>query len=129
MTGIASRWSDRPLERLVGLLLQGGVLAAAAMVLVGAILLLVQHGVERVDFRVFHGTPAALRSLTSILRGAAHLDSRAVVQLGLLLLIATPVARVALTLVAFVVQRDRLYVVLTAIVLALLAFALFFGGV
>jgi uncharacterized membrane protein len=129
MTSGEPRSSDRPLERLVGLLLQGGVLAAAAVVFAGAIMVLVRHGAEPVDFRVFHGAPPALRSLDSILRGAVSLDSRMVVQLGLLLLIATPVARVALTLVAFVVQRDRLYVVLTSIVLALLAFGLFFGGV
>jgi uncharacterized membrane protein len=47
------------------------------------------------------------------------------VQLGLVLLIATPVARVALTLGAFLVQRDRLYMVLTAIVLVLLLVGLF----
>ena len=48
-----------------------------------------------------------------------------IVQLGLVLLIATPVARVALTLGAFLLQRDRLYVVLTTIVLVLLLFGLF----
>jgi len=49
------------------------------------------------------------------------------VQLGLVLLIATPMVRVALTLVAFLWQRDRLYVCITAFVLALLVYGLFWG--
>jgi uncharacterized membrane protein len=51
-----------------------------------------------------------------------------VIQLGLLLLIATPVARVAMSLVAFILQRDRVYVVVTLIVLAVLIFSLT-GGI
>jgi uncharacterized membrane protein len=54
-------------------------------------------------------------------------QSESIVQLGLLLLIATPVARVALTLVAFILQRDRTYVGVTALVLALLLYGLLFG--
>ncbi|MGH7621340.1 MAG: DUF1634 domain-containing protein [Gemmatimonadaceae bacterium] len=50
------------------------------------------------------------------------------VQFGLLLLILTPIVRVAFTLVAFVLQRDGTYIVVTAIVLALLLFGLVFGG-
>jgi uncharacterized membrane protein len=52
-----------------------------------------------------------------------------VIQLGLILLIATPVARVALSLLAFAVQKDKMYVVVTAIVLGLLVYSLFFGRV
>jgi uncharacterized membrane protein len=66
-----------------------------------------------------------LRSVSAAVHGAFTLDPRGMVQLGLVLLIATPVARVALTLGAFLVQRDRLYVVLTTIVLVLLLFGLF----
>jgi uncharacterized membrane protein len=51
------------------------------------------------------------------------------VQLGVILLIATPVARVALTLVAFAVQRDRIYVALTAVVLIVLLYGLFWSPV
>jgi uncharacterized membrane protein len=49
---------------------------------------------------------------------------RGIIQLGLLLLIATPIARVALSVVAFAIQRDRLYVVATLIVLAVLMYSL-----
>ena len=115
------------MEQIVGRLLQVGVLVAAAVVLIGAVALLVQHGHQPADFRVFRGASSGLRSVDDIVRAAVSLDSRAIVQLGLVLLIATPVARVALTLVAFVVQRDRLYVAITALVLALLLYGLIWG--
>ena len=82
-------------------------------------------GAEATAFSVFRGESSTLRSVSATLRGALHGDPRAVVQLGLVLLIATPVARVALTLAAFAAQRDRMYVAMTALVLILLLFGLF----
>ena len=120
-----SRWTDHEVEQIVGRLLQLGVLIATVVVLVGGAMLIAAHGGDVASFRVFRGESSTLRSVSAAVRGAFSLDPRGMVQLGLVLLIATPVARVALTLVAFVLQRDRLYVVLTAIVLALLLFGLF----
>ena len=116
--------AERRMERIIGRLLQIGVLAAAAVVVAGGLSLLAQHGSAPADYSVFRGEPEALRSLSGIVRGALALDSRAVVQLGLVLLIATPIARVALTLVAFALQRDRMYVGLTAVVLLVLLYSL-----
>lgn len=118
---------DHQVEQIIGRLLQLGVLAAALMVLIGGIALLAQYGHDVARFGVFRGEDAALRSIAGIFRAALARDSRAIIQLGLVLLIATPVARVALTLVAFALQRDRLYVVLTTIVLALLLYGLLWG--
>ena len=125
--GGAGRWTDRRLETIVGRLLQVGVLIAAAVVVAGGFLLLVQHGATPVDYRDFRNVTTPLHRLGGIPRLAVTLDSRAIVQLGLVLLIATPVARVALTLIAFMLQRVRLYAVLTAIVLVLLVYG-FVGG-
>ena len=115
------------MEQVIGRLLQVGVLIAAAVVALGAAMLLARQGHAIADFRVFRGESAGLRSVGEVVRGALALDPRAVVQLGLVLLIATPVARVALTLVAFLIQRDRLYVAITALVLALLLYGLVWG--
>lgn len=122
------RWSDHAVEQLVGRLLQVGVAVAAAIVVVGGAALLARHGHATADFERFHAGPSELRSVGGIVRGALALDSRAVVQLGLVVLIATPVARVALTLVAFVLQRDRIYTAITSLVLALLLYGLLGGG-
>ena len=125
--GQVGRWSDHEVEQLIGRLLQVGVLVAAAVVLIGGVMLLVQHGSRPVEFATFSTAASPLQGLTGIFRGALALDSMAIVQLGLVLLIATPVMRVALTLVAFALQRDRLYIVLTAVVLALLLYGLLWG--
>jgi len=112
-------------EQLVGRLLQIGVMIATVVVLAGGAMLIATHGGSVASFRVFRGESSTLRSVSAAVHGALTLDPRGVVQLGLVLLIATPVARVALTLGAFLVQRDRLYVMLTAIVLVLLLVGLF----
>jgi uncharacterized membrane protein len=121
------RVSDYAVEQFIGRLLQIGVFIAAAVTLVGGALLLMQHGRSPADYGTFRGEPDYLRSLSGIVRAALAHDSRAIVQLGLALLIATPIARVAFTLVAFALQRDRVYVGVTLLVLALLLFGLLFG--
>ena len=118
---------DHRTEQIIGRLLQLGVLLAAVVVLVGGVALLVQFGRDVPAFQVFHGENATLTSIRAVVNSAFSGDSRGIVQLGLILLIATPVARVALTLGAFVVQRDRLYVGTTLIVLILLLYGLIWG--
>jgi len=66
------------------------------------------------------GEPTDLRSVSGIVKDALAFRGRGLIQLGLLVLIATPVARVAFSVAAFAMQRDRLYVVVALIVLAVL---------
>ena len=120
-------WREDEVEQLIGRLLQVGVLVAAAVVMIGGIMLLVQHGNTPVEFRTFSAAASPLEGLVGIFRGCFALDSRSIVQLGLVLLIATPVMRVALTLVTFALQRDRLYVLITSVVLLLLLYGLIWG--
>lgn len=123
-----ARWSDDQVEQIIGNLLRAGVLAAAAVALVGGVIVLIRHGSRLADYASFTGEAAEFTSIGGIVRGVLALDSRALVQLGLVLLIATPILRVIFSLVAFVIQRDRLYVIISAIVLAVLLFSLLFGG-
>lgn len=121
---IADRWNDYRLEQFVGNLLRAGVLIAALLVIAGAIPNMIQGCTAPPHYRVFAGEPADLRSVTGIVGEAALLNSRGIMQLGLLLLIATPIARVLVSLVVFALQRDRLYVMVTAIVLGVLLYSL-----
>lgn len=129
MSGDQRGISDYEVEQVVGRLLQLGVLFAALVTAIGGVMLLIHHGGAPAAYAVFQGEPATLRSLGAIVGGAFSGQAMSIVQLGLLLLIATPVARVAFTLVAFALQRDRLYVLVTTVVLALLLYGLVFGGV
>src|SRR5262245_40174065 len=115
-------------EQLLGNLLRAGVLLAAAVVLLGGVVYLARHGGERPDLKVFRGEPADLRHPRGVAGEALHGSGRGVIMLGLLLLVATPVARVAFSVAGFLRERDVLYVVLTLVVLAVLVYSLFFGG-
>ncbi|HET9798391.1 MAG TPA: DUF1634 domain-containing protein [Gemmatimonadaceae bacterium] len=119
-SGRRRAWSDHDVEQVIGRLLQAGVVIASIVVIIGGAMVLVRHGAERPTFSVFRGESSHLRSIAATLSGVLAGDPRAIVQLGLVLLIATPVARVALTLAAFAAQRDRLYMAMTAVVLLLL---------
>ncbi|MDI3260823.1 MAG: DUF1634 domain-containing protein [Sinobacteraceae bacterium] len=112
------------LERRLGVLLRAGVLAAAFVVLIGAALLLWHHGTDRVSFARFAGEPSVLRHPLAIAADARRGSGRGLIQLGLLLLIATPVARVAFAALAFWRVRDRWYLGVTLWVLAVLGFSL-----
>ena len=118
-------WDDYRIEIIVGHLLRTGVILAASVVLIGAMLYLWRHGHEVPNYSAFHGEPESLKSPVEIFRGVMHLSARAIIQLGLLLLIATPVARVIFSAIAFAIERDGMYVVITLIVLAVLLFSLF----
>ena len=120
---------SEPLDQLIGNLLLIGVIASGTIAAIGGALYLVEYAFTPTDYHVFHGEPAALKSVGGIVSAALSMNSQGIIQLGLLLLIATPVARVVLSIVAFALQRDLLYVGITLIVLAVLAFSLLSGGV
>jgi uncharacterized membrane protein len=108
----------------MGTVLRVGVVTAAVLVAAGGLHLLVTRGGTTAHFATFTGTLPRLRDPAEIVRGAAGLHARALIQLGLLVLVLTPVARVVFSAVAFTAQRDRLYVLLTGIVLVVLTLSL-----
>jgi uncharacterized membrane protein len=118
--GPPARLSDQAVERVLGLVLRTGVLVAASLVLAGGVLYLLKHGVTHPDYRRFVGDPGDLNHLEGIIRAARAGQGSGVIQVGCVALIATPVLRVVASLTAFMLQRDRLYTLLTAIVLVVL---------
>jgi uncharacterized membrane protein len=118
--------SDERVEGILGSLLRIGVLASALVVLSGGMLYLIHEGRQPApDLHTFE--PEQLRKPVHILREAAMLRPLGLIMLGLLLLIATPVARVIFSIAAFALQRDYLYVFFTLLVFAVLLYSLFSG--
>ena len=117
--------TDERFEVWIAILLRAGVLTAAAIVLIGGVGFLLHQGDATPQFHQFHGASPEYTAGAAIVRGALHLDWLAVIQFGLLVLIATPVARVALSIAAFALEEDWTYVAITAIVLAILLYSLF----
>lgn len=134
-----SRDADRPIEerraraveRAISDILRGGVLTSLALVTVGIVLTFVHHPEylvdgASVDVLLRSGTLAA-PSLAAIPGGLLALEGRSFVAAGLLVLILTPALRVAASIVGFAVQRDRVYVAITTIVLVVLITSFLLG--
>lgn len=121
--------TDASIEHAVSILLRSGVLVSAFVVLLGGVYYLAQHGGEAANYHHFAGQPRVDRIISEIFKGVIALRARSVIQFGILLLIATPIARVVVSLVAFVLEHDRTYVIITALVLAILLFSLITGAV
>ena len=115
------------MEARLGNLLRTGVTLAAAVVVAGGVIYLSRHGHEQPAYHTFRGEPSGLRTVPGILQGAWQLRGREVIQAGLLVLIATPIARVAFAALGFARQHDWLYVGVAGVVLSLLLYAFLTG--
>jgi uncharacterized membrane protein len=118
---------DKRVDEWMGDLLRTGVLVAAATVAVGGAIFLLRHPFPVTNYHVFQGEPVELRTLKGTFGEALHGRGRGLIQLGLLILIATPVARVTFAVFAFLYERDWTYVAVSLLVLALLLWSLFSG--
>ena len=116
----------RQAELVVSLVLRAGVVASAAIILLGVIMFYVRY-TQAPD-----GFPSRLNfphSLPAVVAGLARGDPLAIIALGLLVLLATPVVRVLVSIIAFAVDHDRLYVGVTSLVLAVLLAGFFLSPV
>ncbi|ALF55403.1 hypothetical protein ACX27_25415 [Nostoc piscinale CENA21] len=116
--------SEQQLEYILSNLLKYGVLIASSVVLLGGILYLIHHGSEPATYQIFHGEPSEFRSPNGVINAVLSGSRRGIIQLGLLLLIATPILRVIISLLAFTIKRELTYIVVTMLVLASLTYSL-----
>jgi len=120
--------TDKQMEASIGRMLRVGVTISAAIVLLGGILYLRQPSTEASDYSHFIAQREGLPNIVGVLQGAAHLNAGSIIQLGILLLIATPITRVVFCIAGFAHQRDRLYVLISSSVLVILIYSLLQGG-
>lgn len=115
-----AKWQDKDLENIIGNLLRAGVLLAMLIVVLGGILYLVRHGSTVPEYKTFHSQPAEFRTFTGILKSCMEGKGRGIIQLGILVLIATPIARVAFSIFGYLVEKDYLYMGITLLVLCII---------
>lgn len=125
MTGAQNQWNDERMDRIISVLLRSGVLLSCAVVIIGGIVYVIHHQGPLPDYRVFRSEPANFRGLRGIVKGLFAALGRNWIQFGLIVLVATPVARVAFSVFAFFKERDWTYVILTLIVLGVLVGSFF----
>lgn len=122
----AEFWQQRDMELFLGKFLRMGVTLSCAITLIGGILYLWQQGGIMPDYTPtseilpFKGVEQNLRSFSGILQGILELNGASIIQFGVLVLIATPILRVAISAIAFLIEKDYMYVVITLIVLAII---------
>jgi uncharacterized membrane protein len=108
---------DTDLERVIGNLLRFGVLSSSLVVLAGGIVYLIRHGAQFPQYHEFKGEPEKMRKPGLMWDAIWRGEGRPLIQLGLMILIATPIARILFSFVGYLLEKDYLYAVLTVIVL------------
>ena len=113
-------------------LLRFGVLLSIGVVILGLMFTFIHHpqyATSRTDLgQLTNPSTIYPHTIRDVVTQTRARRGQAVVMLGLLLLIATPIARVAFSVIAFIVERDRVYVCITILVLALLLVSLAAGA-
>lgn len=120
-----------PMAQIISILLVSGVTVSAAVLLAGLALLVVTGRTgyhESISPALILSPPVAgayPRTISAAVQGATELRPFAVIELGALLLIATPVFRVAASIVLFSFERDYLYTIITLVILGFLVISIF----
>ncbi|GHT17695.1 membrane protein [Bacteroidia bacterium] len=122
-------------EILIGKSLRVGVVISVVITLTGGFLYLFQHqglantykAIPQDSNTSFEGAAVYLREFSTIVPRIFQFDGAAIIQLGVIVLIATPILRVILSLITFLMGKDKLYVLITAIVLIVILSNMFFG--
>ena len=120
--------NDYDIEQLIGEVLRYGVVLSGSVAIIGGIWYLFQHGSQAIPaYGVFNGEPAGYTSLGGIYKGLLQGSAKEIIQLGVVFLLATPIVRVLFSLLSFIIEKDRLYIVITLIVLTIIILSTFGG--
>ncbi len=121
-------FADQDIEQFIGLQLRYGVVISSLIVLVGGLLYLGQSGQMALPaYHEFIGTKAGYTSFGQIFSGIKQINAKAIIQFGVVVLIATPILRIAFSLVGFIFEKDKLYIIITLIVLSVMMVSIFGG--
>ncbi|MGZ3758687.1 MAG: DUF1634 domain-containing protein [Mucilaginibacter sp.] len=115
------------MQAVIGWVLRLGVFISMIVVFVGGVIYLYRHGYTVADYRIFKGIPVFLQSADGIIDGIINLRGRAIIQTGIILLIATPIVRVIFSAIGFIIEKDYLYVFITLLVLSIIFFSMLTG--
>jgi uncharacterized membrane protein len=121
-------FADKDIEQFIGLQLRYGVIISSLIVLAGGVIYLSQSGALQLPaYHQFIGTRGGYTSLGEILKGTKGMSAKAIIQFGVVVLIATPILRIAFSLIGFALEKDRMYILITTIVLTVMMVSIFGG--
>ncbi len=120
--------ADQDIEKLIGYLLRYGVITASLIVFIGGIIYLHQYQHSSIPaYHTFVGEQAGFTTIRQIMSGVGSFNAKGIIQLGVLVLIATPILRIFFSLIGFILEKDRLYILITFVVLSVMMFSIFGG--
>jgi uncharacterized membrane protein len=122
-----NKFKDTDIQSLIGQVLRIGMIASMSIVFFGGVLFIYRHGHSIPDYKVFKGIPPFLQNTGSLLHAAFSFKGQAIIQLGIILLVATPILRVIFSTIGFMLEKDYLYVGISSLVL-LIIFASMMSG-
>lgn len=117
MSLIKRKIQDTDLEMVIGQLLRYGVLLSSVIVAAGGIVYLYRHGAEVPLYRQFKGEPAKMKEIKPLWQAVLRGEGRPLIQLGLMVQIATPITRILFSVFGYLLEKDYLYTVITLLVL------------
>jgi uncharacterized membrane protein len=120
------KFKDRDMQLIIGWLLRLGVIISVSIVIFGGIVYLLRHGQITADYTTFRGVPDFIYP-PGIIRGIFDFKARAIIQAGIILLIATPVLRVIFSAIGFLIEKDYLYIAISLLVLLIIICSMFSG--
>jgi uncharacterized membrane protein len=121
------KFRDTDMQAVIGWILRAGVLVSMCVIFIGGIIYLYRHGHTHVDYSKFAGVPDFVSNPGSIIHGIFTLRGRAIIQAGVVLLIATPVIRVLFSAIGFIMEKDYLYTAITLLVLLIILASMISG--
>ena len=123
------KFKDKDMQTIIGWILRAGVVISMVIVFIGGILFLFRHGESTPDYSTFKGAPYFISNMGGIINGMLALKGQAIIQMGIILLIATPIIRVAFSAIGFIIEKDYLYTTITLVVLLIIITSMLSGHI
>ncbi|HEY0245422.1 MAG TPA: DUF1634 domain-containing protein [Mucilaginibacter sp.] len=122
-----SKFKDTDIQVIIGWVLRLGVFISMLIVFLGGIVYIYRHGHEMADYHLFKGIPVFVQTGAGIIEGILTFRGRAIIQAGIVLLIATPIIRVVFSAIGFMLEKDYLYIGITLLVLTIIFISMLSG--
>ena len=122
------KFGEKDFQSIIGNLLRYGVWISLSVAFIGGIVYLMHHGSDIEDYSVFKENDRNIFEVfANVYNGVIHGSGESIIFFGVILLFLTPVFRVLLSLFSFLLEKDYLYVVITAIVIGIIILSISFG--
>jgi uncharacterized membrane protein len=121
------KFKDTDMQLLLGQVLRSGTVVSISVVFLGGMLYLYRHGHAVANYKTFVGIPKFVRHFPEIIYGVLNIKGQAIIQTGIILLIATPILRVICSAIGFVLEKDYMYVGISILVLFIIFMSMLSG--